>query len=193
MASTYLTRTFGSGNRKKFTLSMWVKLSGRGTGNNNALLVCGSSGGNEATISFGSDNLTWTEYQPSGTKGNLSTSRLFRDYSGWYHLVFVWDTANATANDRMKIYVNGVQETSFGGRTNPSLNFDSTLNTNIVHNIGRQTWNSSGLFNGSMSHINFSDGYDLAPTVLVQQTAQLENGKLKLTLVLHLVQMDLQF
>ena len=159
MASTYLTRTFGSGNRKKFTLSMWVKLSGRGTGNNNALLVCGSSGGNEATISFGSDNLTWTEYTPGGgSVAYLSTSKLFRDYSAWYHLVFVWDTANATANDRMKIYVNGVQETSFGGRTNPTLNYDATLNTNIVHEIGRQTWNSSGLFNGSMSHIHFIDG-----------------------------------
>ena len=69
MPSTYLTRTFGSPtNRKKFTLSMWVKLSGRGSGNNNALLVCGTSGGDEATISFGNDALTWTEYKPgSGT------------------------------------------------------------------------------------------------------------------------------
>ena len=160
MPSTYLTRTFGSPtNRKKFTLSMWVKLSGRGSGNNNALLVCGTAGGDEATISFGNDALTWTEYKPSGTVGYLATNRQFRDYNSWYHLVFSWDTTLSTADDRMKIYVNGVQETSFSGRTNPSQNYDAYLNTNIVHEIGRQTWNSSGRFNGSMSHIHFCDGY----------------------------------
>ena len=161
MASTYLTRTFSSPtNRKKFTLSMWVKLSGKGSGNNNALLVCGTSGGDEATISFGNDALTWTEYKPgSGTVAYLATNRQFRDYNSWYHLVFSWDTTLSTADDRMKIYVNGVQETSFSSRTNPSQNYDAHLNTNIVHEIGRQTWNSSGLFNGSMSHIHFCDGY----------------------------------
>jgi hypothetical protein len=161
MPSTYLTRTFGSGNRKKFTLSMWVKLSERGTGNNNALLVSGTSGDNEGTITFGSDyRLSWTEYKPSsGTVGNLTPSRLFRDFNAWYHLVFAWDSTNATANDRMKIWINGVEETVFNSRTNPSLNYDAQLNHNVEHNIGRQTWNSSGIFNGLMSHIHFCDGY----------------------------------
>jgi len=161
MATTYLTRTFGTAtNRKKFTLSMWVKLSGRGSGNNNALLVSGASGQNEGTIGFSNDNLYWTEYNSGSASiiGRLGTSRLFRDYNAWYHLVFVWDSANATAGDRMKLYVNGVEETNFVEDINPSLNYDAQLNNNIEHNIGRQTWNSSGLFNGSMSHIHFCDG-----------------------------------
>ena len=89
----------------------------------------------------------------------IATNRQFRDYNSWYHLVFSWDTTQSTADDRMKIYVNGVQETSFSSRTNPSQNYDAHLNTNIVHEIGRQTWNLSGRFNGSMSHIHFCDGY----------------------------------
>ena len=161
MATTYLSRTFGTAtNRKKFTLSMWVKLSGRGSGGNNALLVSGASGQNEGTIAFSNDNLYWTEYNSGSASiiGRLGTSRLFRDYNAWYHLVFVWDSANATAGDRMKLYVNGVEETNFVEDINPSPNYDAQLNNNIEHNIGRQTWNSSGLFNGSMSHIHFCDG-----------------------------------
>jgi hypothetical protein len=59
----------------------------------------------------------------------------------------------------MKIWINGVEETNFNSRTNPSLNYDAQLNHNVEHNIGRQTWNSSGIFNGLMSHIHFCDGY----------------------------------
>jgi len=161
MATTYLSRTFGTAtSRKKFTLSMWVKLSGRGSGGNNALLVSGASGQNEGTIAFSNDNLYWTEYNSGSASviGRLGTSRLFRDYNAWYHLVFVWDSANATAGDRMKMYVNGVEETNFAEDINPSQNYDAQINNNIEHNIGRQTWNSSALFNGSMSHIHFCDG-----------------------------------
>ena len=161
MASTYLTRTFGTAtNRKKFTLSMWVKQSGRGTGNNNSLLVSGASGQNEGTIKISSDAILWGEYNvgSSSSVATLTSNQLLRDYSAWYHLVFAWDSANATADDRMKIYLNGEQVTSFSTRTNAPLNYDAQINNNIVHNIGRQTWNSSGLFDGSMSHINFVDG-----------------------------------
>jgi hypothetical protein len=161
MANTYLTRTFGTAtNRKKFTLSMWVKLSGRGSGNNNSLLVSGASGQNEGTIKISSDAILWNEYNVGSatSEGILVSNQLLRDYSAWYHLVFAWDSTNATADDRMKIYLNGEQVTSFSSRTNPSLNYDAQINNNIVHEIGRQTWNSSGLFDGSMSHIHFIDG-----------------------------------
>ena len=161
MASTYLSRTFGTAtSRKKFTLSMWVKLSGRGTGNNNSLLVSGASGQNEGTIKISSDAILWNEYNVGigGSEGLLISNQLLRDYSAWYHLVFAWDSTNATADDRMKIYLGGEQVTSFSSRTNPSLNYDAQINNKIVHNIGRQTWNSSGFFDGSMSHIHFIDG-----------------------------------
>ena len=175
MASTYLSRTFGTAtSRKKFTLSMWVKLSGRGTGNNNSLLVSGASGQNEGTIKISSDAILWNEYNVGigGSEGLLISNQLLRDYSAWYHLVFAWDSTNATADDRMKIYLGGEQVTSFSSRTNPSLNYDAQINNNIVHNIGRQTWNSSGFFDGSMSHIHFIDGtaYDASAFVSTDST-----------------------
>ena len=167
MASTYLTRTFGSGNRRKWTYSVWFKLSGRGTGNNNALLVAGTSGQSEGTIKLSNDIISWSEYNVSTSAviGQLATTQVFRDYSAWSHLVCVWDSGNSTVGNRMIMYLNGSRITEYSTDSSPSLNEDSQINNNsIVHNIGRQSWNSSGLFNGSMSHIHFSDGYALAPT-----------------------------
>ena len=73
----------------------------------------------------------------------------------------MWDTA-ASAADRMRIYVNGVEETSFATDTNPALNLDSLINTsgNVI-NIG--TYKDSGavaneFFQGVMAHAHFCDG-----------------------------------
>ena len=78
-----LIKTFSSaGNRKKFTFSLWIKLSGRGTGNNNGLLVAGTSGQDDGTIKLANDTVDWTEYD-TGTAsviGRLTTNQLFRDY-----------------------------------------------------------------------------------------------------------------
>ena len=162
-----LIKTFGSGgNRKKFTFSLWIKLSGRGTGNNNGLLVAGTSGNDEGTIKFSNDVIDWVEYD-SGTAsviGRLTTSQVFRDYSAWSHLVFVWDSGNATAGNRMRIYHNGSEITSFSDDTNPSLNYDAQINNNVLHNIGRQSWNNSGDYNGYMAEVCFIDSQALDPT-----------------------------
>ena len=163
-----LIKTFGTAtNRKKFTFSLWIKISERGQGDNNALLVAGAPANDEGTLGFDSNyRLSWTEYDTSTTSniGFLRTNRVFRDFSAWYNLVFSWDTTNATADNRMKIWVNGVQETSFESRTNPSLNYDAQLNNNVVHNIGRQSWNNSGDYNGYMAEVCFIDGQALDPT-----------------------------
>ena len=161
-----LIKTFSSaGNRKKFTFSLWIKLSGRGSGNNNGLLVAGTGGQDEGTIKLSNDSVNWSEYD-TGTAsviGNLTTNQLFRDYSAWSHLVFVWDTGNATAGDRMKIYHNGSRITSFSSSTNPTQNYDAQINNNVTHNIARQSWNNSGDFNGYMAEIFFLDGQALTP------------------------------
>ena len=163
-----LIKTFGSGgDRKKWTYSVWFKMSGRGQGNNNALLIAGTSGQSEGNIKVAPDKIDWSEYNVStgGNTGRLVTLQLLRDYSSWYHLVCVWDTANSTAGDRMIMYLNGSRITSLSTDTYPPINTDSQINNNgIVHNIARQSWNNSGEFNGYMSEICFIDGQALAPT-----------------------------
>ena len=164
MASTYLTRTPSSAsNRKTFTFSLWFKLSDF-SGDLNILSNNGASSTRDY-ISLESGKLRVASYSGSYVY-NLHTNRLFRDTSAWYHLVVAFDTTQGTASNRIKIYVNGVQETSFGTATYPSQNLDTNYNNTTALWISRD-YNGVGYFyfNGSMSHVHFCDGTALAPTV----------------------------
>ena len=115
----------GAGDtRKKNTFSVWVKRGNLGV--LMYLLGYRYDGTNYQYMSFDTSNrLEFTDVSGGSVIGKLITNRVFRDPSAWYNLTFVWDTANAVAQDRMRIYVNGVRETSFNTATYPSLNVDS--------------------------------------------------------------------
>jgi hypothetical protein len=163
MANSYLSRTFGTPTSgTTWTFSAWVKKSSNGS----AINLCSRlvDGSNEDRIRFTSgDALEWSVYKSGSYAGRLVTNRLFRDNSAFYHIVCRWDTTNGTAGDRMRIYVNGTEETSFSTDTNPSSSITSNFNssgTNYVGSVG-----SGEYFNGYMSHVAFVDGQALAPTV----------------------------
>ena len=157
--SDYLTKTpGGAGSRTTWTYSVWVKrgaLGGQGT------LI---SAGTDMILYDGStDNIQW---QVGGaTDGRLDTSAKFRDPAAWTHLVFVFDTTNATANDRMKVYVNGTQLTDFSSRTNPSLSYATgDITDATAHNIGRRVETSSLYLDSYLADAYLIDGAALAPT-----------------------------
>ena len=168
MANSYLTRTPSSaGNRKKFTISFWVKRSGLGSSNNIFSATNDASSSNARFyVLFGSgDDLMFKQYDGSSINFDLTTNRFFRDTNAWYHIVYNFDSDNGTANLRQRIWVNGVEETSFSARTNPSSSYDSFVNQTKPHNIGNDTNVSSRFFDGYISHFSFVDGQALAPTV----------------------------
>jgi len=164
-STTYLERTFAAGDRRKWTWSAWVKRANLGS--NNWLFHTYLATSNECSIFFTPDDqFAFSIYTGNNDNGRLTTTRKFRDTNAWYHLQCVWDTANSTAGDRMKMYVNGVEETSFATDTNPPLNYESIFNSGINHTIGQYGNNDAGMrFSGCISHMHFSDGYALAPTV----------------------------
>jgi len=170
MASTYLTRTQTAGNRRTFTISWWIKRSGLTAGSQMiGSDPDGSAGNNFAILDLKStDALDFSGYE-GGHTFRLITDRLFRDTSAWYHIVFSVDTTQATASNRMKIYVNGVQETSFSTETYPSQNYETSFNNNsyVCHIGGR----SGAYVNGSMSHIHFIDGTAYDATAFGQYDA----------------------
>ena len=159
MASTYLTRTPSStGNRKIFTISAWIKRSK--TGNNQKVITAGTAG-TEGGLQFSSgtgDNcLKFYEYVGSEVIG-ITPNRILRDTSAWYHVVIAVDTTQATASNRVKYYLNGVQETSFATATYPSQNYDTLFNNSGTANTIGFLIGHSAYFDGSMSHIHFIDG-----------------------------------
>ena len=163
-SSDGLTRTTGTPtSRRIFTFSSWVKKADTDISDNQALFSISNPNGLyfiDIRFQHTNEQLEIIDYQ-NGTQMFLRTNRVFRDASAWYHIVVTVDTTNATADDRIKMYVNGVQETSFASRTNPSLNHDTSANETNTR-VGYQY--SQYYFDGYLAETVFIDGTALDPT-----------------------------
>ena len=115
--------------------------------------------------SVGDDNDIRIRQLSSGSVNTLiKTSASFRDVSAWYHIVVAVDTTQATASNRIKLYVNGSQITAFDSSTYPSQNTDMQINTtSYTTHIGKRN-NNSAYFDGYMAEVVFIDGQQLDPT-----------------------------
>ena len=163
MANTSIRKTFSSnGNTKKWTLSWWEKKNGLGTVQR--IFSCDESGNNnhDDFFQWQTDDKLVMGFYDSGYYANLTPDRKFRDTNAWYHFVFTWDTAQATASNRAKFYVNGVQETVFATETYPSQNKDSFINTTEAIEIGKRSDNDTQFLESTLSHVHFCDGYAYA-------------------------------
>jgi hypothetical protein len=164
-SSDYLDRTPSSaGNRKTFTLSLWFKRASNFESTNNILWV-GNDSDNRTLIQISDVDVIDLQNKSGGTvNAKLSSNAKRRDPSAWYHLVWSVDTTQATSSNRIKVYVNGVQETSFSTETYPSQNADFFINNNQSHSIGKQNDASAGFFDGYMAEVVLIDGQQLDPT-----------------------------
>ena len=154
-SSDYLNRTLGTPTlATKNTLSIWFKKAKLGADQS---MILGN--GNQGGINLHNDD--GVVFYNAG--GSLRTNRKLRDTSAWYNLVVVTDTTLNTATDRLKMYINGVQETSFSSSGNPSQNAASNLGSATAHNIGVNN-SPANYFNGYMSEFVFIDGTALDPT-----------------------------
>ena len=165
MASTSLTKTGSTGDsRRIFTHSVWVKRSNVSKTDADMILNSAIDESNQYYFelegnSVGDDNDIRIRQLSSGSVNTLiKTSASFRDVSAWYHIVVAVDTTQATASDRIKLYVNGSQITSFDSSTYPSQNTDMEINTtSYTTHIGKRN-NNSNYYDGSMAHLHFIDG-----------------------------------
>ena len=162
MASTKLTRTpSGASNKKTFTWSGWVKRSGLGAIQG---LFTVDTGSGESAFGFLADDTLRLYLNIASNYPTIVTNQVFRDTSAWYHIAFAVDTTQSTEADRVKIYVNGSQVTSFSSASYPTQNADTDFNTTNPHEIGfysNQT-GGAGYFDGQLAHVHFTDGYAYA-------------------------------
>ena len=158
--AAYLTKTLGTPtDNLKWTFSGWIKISGmsgdRGIfalGDNSTDFTRVNMNGNGA-IEF--DNKVGSTFD-----GRRMTSAYHRDPAAWYHIVAVFDSANATADDKMILYVNGSRITALGTDIDPSSSAASG-NTSSK-NVRLSVMETSSYFTGSMAHVHFCDGYAYA-------------------------------
>jgi hypothetical protein len=159
--SSYLNRTFTTAtNAGIYTFSAWLKRSGLSDG----VLFSGGTGTSIDTNWFGfaSDSIALSFQDGSAY---LTTTAVYRDPSAWYHVLVAVDLTQATASNRVKLYVNGAQITSFSSSTYPDQNGTYYINRANQHTIGaRYRVSIDTYFNGYIADAHFIDGQALTPT-----------------------------
>ena len=160
--NAYLSRTFVTPtNRKIWTFSVWLKRSVFGAYPRIFSTATGA-GGNTDNINFMNDDTL----RFISDFGGLTTTMKFRDPSSWYHIVYAFDSTQSTEANRLKLYVNGTQVTSFSSTAYPTLNDEVDFNSAIVHDIGRNAPEANQNMDGYLGEINWIDGQAKAPTDL---------------------------
>ena len=156
--TSYMSWTPGGAptSRRLHTFSWWLKRTQLG--------VAGSFGhylfataGTQFFINIDT-NHKLSIYHGSGT---LTTNAAFLDMSAWYHVVLAIDTTQATASDRVRLYVNGVEQ-SFTGSAYPAQNADEDFGHTVAQYLGYSSINQP--FDGYMAEVIVVDGQQLAPT-----------------------------
>ena len=163
--SAYLSRTPASaGNRKTWTWSGWYKYSNVSTNCTFADVTDGTTS-NEASIRFDlNKKIRFADTQGGATKAALVSNQVCRDPSAWYHVVLKVDTTQATASDRIKIWVNGEQITSWDTETYYAQNQDTMFSSSNIHSLGIRKASSNRIYDGYMAEVNFIDGTALDHT-----------------------------
>ena len=158
-----MTKTPGSsGDLRKWTWSCWVK---RGSISNGSQTMFNAGSSSNTQLRFDSDDsINFYQYHSGAYTARLATNRKFKDVTAWYHIVAHWDTDNGTAGDRMKLFVNGVEETSFATDTNPSQNLDSYFGASGTAMYVGDKGDGAEEMDGYLAEMVFIDGQNLAPT-----------------------------
>jgi len=170
-SSDYLEKNFSStqDSRRIFTVSAWIK---RANVNTSDQRYWGSSeGSGEGYNSLGFDGSNRLKVlsgntSNSGTQLNFTSNQVFRDVSAWSHIVYAVDTTQSTESNRVKIYHNGSQITSWSTATYPSQNTDLLTSTTPQMTIGMRDLRgtNANFFDGYMAEFVFIDGQQLDPT-----------------------------
>ena len=165
--SPSLSLDLSSPNTDKFTLSMWVKMTGARTqlgslgkrltgetGDNRSIdIEQGSTGrlGISAYNGVADSNV-------AAYNSNTGEGPLLRDTSAWYHFVYAFDTGQGTAANRFKWYINGVLQSGYNTTTTPSQNADLFDSSGSMIRIGKAINNESRFGDMYIAQYYYVDG-----------------------------------
>ena len=157
-SSDRLNRTLGTPtNNLKWTYSFWIKRSK--LGEEVAITEALTDSQNKGIILFRSDDkLEILDLISDSYVMQKKTNRVFRDTASWYHIVFSNDSTAGSPD--LKIYVNGVEETSLATDNEYSQNQAGSFNSALANHIGASA--SSRFSNCYFSEFVFIDGQQLA-------------------------------
>tara|TARA_Y100000114_G_scaffold139099_1_gene142742 strand:+ start:511 stop:1920 length:1410 start_codon:yes stop_codon:yes gene_type:complete len=170
-SSDFLEKNFSStqDSRRIFTVSAWLKRCKISDGDQRYWGSSEGTGEGYNSLGFdGSDRLKILSGNTtnSGTQLNFASNQLFRDVTAWSHIVYAVDTTQSTESNRVKIYHNGSQITSFNTATYPSQNTDILTSTTPQMTIGMRDLRgtNANFFDGYLAEFVFIDNQQLDPT-----------------------------
>ena len=141
---------------KKFTISFWVKRSS--LGGNQSIYSSRNDNSYSAVVKFKTDNtIEVSDVRNDSDALQVVTNRVFRDTSAWYHIVVSSDVS--ISSPVLKIYVNGVQETSFATSNQYSQNETTSFNNAYPQQVASH---NGDYFQGYLTQVTFIDGYAYA-------------------------------
>ena len=161
-SSHSLNHSQANGNRRTFTFSAWVKTSVTGS---RGFIFHVNNGGHYTYFGLDDDGkIEYYDIDGATQQVNWVSNRMIRDPSAWFHIVLRVDMTQAAEANRIKIYVNGVEETSWSSSQTPSQNTDLEINVS-GHTFRLGTYNNSSTwFDGYLAEVVFCDGQSLDPT-----------------------------
>lgn len=176
--SAYLSRTPAvAGNRKTFTLSFWWKNTVKSLGLPRLIFTGQAASPQKDYFTILSTNdvnsLSFSSRSGGDDIFSLITTPVFRDPSAWYHIVLQADTTQATASNRLRLYVNGTQVTAFSTATYPSQNLDIAYinESGASHFLGRYLDNAYYYLDSYLADVHFIDGQQLTPSSFTEVSA----------------------
>ena len=161
--SQHLTRKSTAGNRRTWTWSGWVKKTEISNSQQILFSAIGDASDRYLSLDFRDDNVRLVSWNGSSRVFELKTNRVLRDPNIFYHLVFAVDTTQTIDSNRIKIYVNGVRETSFATASYPSEDTDTYVNAAVDHEIGENASSYTAPYDGKLTNIYLIDGLALGP------------------------------
>ena len=161
--SAHLTSDFsgtGSSSAAIATYSVWIKTSTVQTAK--ATIVSNKDdGSNYLSVRIQDQVLRIQGISPIC---DLISDRKFRDPSAWYHIVMAFDTAQSTASNRIKVWVNNEQITSWSTETYLAEDSELFLTKSDDLEIGQFSDDGSQFFDGYMAEFVCIDGTALTPS-----------------------------
>jgi hypothetical protein len=160
------TNAAAATSAQKMTISGWIRRTTRdsnsggwtglgGAGSQNDCIVLGAFTGDANRVDFQINNTN---------DGHMIWSFKQTDPTAWYHLVLAIDTTQATAANRLKMYVNGVLQTSLDTNSPPAQNYSFNYLGQNGKTFTIGSFNASRFFDGSVAECYYIDGQQLAPT-----------------------------
>tara|TARA_Y100001973_G_C5193598_1_gene332648 strand:+ start:125 stop:1489 length:1365 start_codon:yes stop_codon:yes gene_type:complete len=161
--AAYINLGTGFGNSKTYTISAWVKGSNQYAVQEDNPIMSAGSGSDGAEFRFNDGSLEFYNY-PGSYSARVQTNARCDDVNAWYHVVAAIDTPQASSSDRIKLYINGVQETSLAQNTYPAQDAQLYIgNASDTHYVANN-YSSGQQFLGLMTHFAFVNGTALTPT-----------------------------